>query len=176
MPEGPTVNFVSDRLVAYQYDTCEIYEDGSWRHLQDTTASRRLHSSASTTDAVLLIGGKDSPHTTEWIPVDGSAAQPGPFSVRNGYRHCTIQLSDNVIVVTGGAYTEDFATKYQLADGKETPLPSLEQPRYDHACGVYEDQGGHQVRYKKSFADGRDAVCYDIVMFCFEMLKKQMGS
>ena len=169
MPEGPTVNFVSDRLVACQYDTCEIYEDGSWRHLQDTTASRRLHSSASTTDAVLLIGGKDSPHTTEWIPVDGSAAQPGPFTVRNGYRHCTIQLSDNVIVVTGGAYTEDFATKYQLANGKETPLPSLEQPRYDHACGVYEDQGGQQVRYKK-------ALQLMFVMFCVEMLKIQIMS
>ena len=70
-------------------------------------ATRRQHSSASTADAVLLIGGKDS-DSTEWIPVDGSDARPGPFTVMNGYRACTIQINHDVIVLTGGEYTEDF--------------------------------------------------------------------
>ena len=110
-------------------------------------ATRRLHSSASKADAVLLIGGKDS-DSTEWIPVDGSAAQPGPFTVANGYRACTIQINEDVIVVTGGAYTENFVTKYRLDNGKETTLPPLVQPRYDHACAVYEDKHGDKVKKK----------------------------
>ena len=142
---GPTVNLVSGRLVACYEDTCEIYQDGSWEHLQDTTARRTSHSSATREDAVLLIGGSQA-DTTEWIPVNGSAAQPGPFIVRHGRNHCTMQISDDLIVVTGGDGTEDFVTQYQLADGTETELTSLVQPRRAHACGVFQDADNQQVR------------------------------
>ena len=145
-----TVNLVSNRLVACWWDTCEIYREGSWQHLQDTTVRRYSHSSATTKDAVLLIGGQNS-DTTEWIPIDGSPAQPGPFTVRHGFGHCTIQTSDDVIVVTGGRDIYDiydFVTQYHLTDGTETPLTSLGQPRRDHACGVYQDTNGKQVSKK----------------------------
>ena len=144
MPYGPTVNLVNNRLVACYDLTCEIYRDGSWQHLQNTTVRRYYHSSATTKDAVLLIGGLDS-NSTEWIPVDGSPAQPGPFTVRHGRDHCTIQTSDDVIAVTGGRYTEEYVTQYQLSDGTETHLTALGQKRYDHACGVYQDADGQQV-------------------------------
>merc|ERR1719341_1787164 len=108
------------------------------------TASRRAHSSATREGAVLLIGGSHS-HSTEWIPVDGSAAKPGPFTVRHGRDHCTIQLSDDIIVVTGGWQTEAFVTEYHLEDGTETALTPLGQPRLDQACGVYQDADGQQV-------------------------------
>merc|ERR1711934_1041964 len=142
MNGGPTVNLVSGHLVACYDHTCEIYREGSWQHLQDTTASRTFHSSAAREDAVLLIGGDDSDGSTEWIPVDGSAAKPGPFTVRHGYDHCTIQLSDDIIVVTGGWQTEAFVTEYHLEDGTETALTPLGQPRRAHACGVYQDADG----------------------------------
>jgi len=146
--DKPTVNLVSNRLVACYQDTCEIYRDGSWQHLRDTTVYREGHSSATTKDAVLLIGGQDwmgyTILSTEWIPVDGSPARPGPFTVRHGYQHCTIQTSDDVIVVTGGG-TFDFVTQYHLTDGTETPLTSLGQGRKNHACGVYQDTNGLQV-------------------------------
>ena len=147
MEYGPTVNFVSNRLVACYGDTCEIYREGSWQHLQNTTVYRYAHSSATTKDAVLLIGGVLSA-TTEWIPVDGSPAQPGPFTVRHNDYHCTMQTSDDVIVVTGGYNTEDFVTQYHLTDGTETPLTSMGQPRWGHACGVYQDTNGQQVSKK----------------------------
>ena len=73
---GPTVNLVSGR----NEDTCEIYQEGSWQHLQRTTATRKYQSSGTTEEAVLLIGGytddssDHSEHTTKWIPVDGAAA------------------------------------------------------------------------------------------------------
>merc|ERR1719237_675301 len=150
---GPTVNLVSGHQVACYEDTCEIYREGSWQHLQDTTARRSDHSSATREDAVLLIGGLVS-NSTEWIVVDGSAAKPGPFTVRHGYRHCTIQLSDDIIVVTGGWQTEAFVTEYHLEDGTETALTPLGQPRLAHACGVYQDADGQQVLIITGGADG----------------------
>merc|ERR1719237_1839918 len=141
---GPTVNLVSGHQVACYEDTCEIYREGSWQHLQDTTSTRYYHSSATREDAVLLIGGHHL-YSTEWIAVDGSAAKPGPFTVRHGYRHCTCQLSDDIIVVTGGWQTEALVTEYHLEDGTETALTPLGQPRRAHACGVYQDADGQQV-------------------------------
>ena len=85
-------------------------------------------------------------NTTEWIPVDGSPAHQGPFIVRHGVFHCTIQISDTILVVTGGADTENYATQYYLAGGNETSLTSLGQPRHSHACGVYKDTDDRQVR------------------------------
>merc|ERR1719341_2451040 len=117
------------------------------------TASRTLHSSAAREDAVLLIGGDDS-YSTEWIPVDGSAAKPGPFTVRHGEHHCTIQLSDDIIVVTGGWQTEAFVTEYHLEDGTETALIPLGQPRWGHACGVYLDADDQEVLIITGGADG----------------------
>ena len=122
----------------------EIYEEGSWQHLLNTTVSRVHHSSATTEEAVLLIGG-DYSNTTEWIPMDGSPPQPGSFTVQHGDRHCTIQLSDKIIVVTGGWGTSDFVTQYHLVDGTKTSLTRLGQPRDDHACGVYQDTDDQQV-------------------------------
>merc|ERR1712037_808803 len=153
MDYGPTVNLVSGHLVACYEDTCEIYREGSWQHLQDTTATRTFHSSGAREDAVLLIGGEDS-HSTEWIAVDGSAAKPGPFTVRHGHLHCTIQLSDDIIVVTGGWQTEAFVTEYHMEDGTETALTPLGQPRWCHACGVYLDADGQQVLIITGGADG----------------------
>ena len=117
--------------------------------MQNTTASRYYHSSATTEDAVLIIGGWGT-NTTEWIPLDGSPAQQGPFTTRHGHDHCTIQIRDDVIVLTGGGWgdsvTQDAVTQYQLTDGTETALTSLGHPRHMHACGVYKDTDDQQVR------------------------------
>merc|ERR1711934_884288 len=154
MDGGPTVNLVSGHLVACYDHTCEIYREGSWQHLQDTTASRTFHSSAAREDAVLLIGGDYSDGSTEWIPVDGSAAKPGPFTVRHGHLHCTIQLSDDIIVVTGGRGAEAFVSKYHLDEGTETALTPLGQRRLAHACGVYLDADDQEVLIVTGGADG----------------------
>ena len=81
MEQGSSVSLVSSRLVACQYDTCEIYLEGSWEHLQDVKPVRLSHSSATTEEAVLLIGGMFS-KTSEWIPVDGSVAQTSNLTGR----------------------------------------------------------------------------------------------
>merc|ERR1712062_46869 len=68
----------------------------------------------------------------------------GPFTVRHGYEHCTMKISEEVIVVTGGAHTFDLVTEYQLTDGRETALTPM-PGRGGHACGVYKDEDGQQV-------------------------------
>ena len=147
MSAGPTVNLVSDRLVGCYYDRCEVYRNGSWQHLQNTLHDRREHSSATTDDAVLLIGGSRSEETTEWIPVDGSPAHPGPFYIRHGHSHCTIQVNALTIVVTGGysSTPQDYVTEYQLNGVTETPLTPLLKPRRQHACGSFLNDNGQQV-------------------------------
>ena len=151
MSAGPTVNLVSDRLVGCYYDRCEVYRNGSWQHLQDTLHAREWHSSAKTDDAVLLIGGAGSYETTEWIPVDGSLAHRGPFAIRHGYSHCTIQVNALTIVVTGGRsstsrpWYQDYVTEYQLNDVTETPLTPMLKPRDRQACGSFLNDNGQQV-------------------------------
>merc|ERR1712192_382821 len=68
----------------------------------------------------------------------------GPFQVRHGYLHCTMQLSSNLIVMTGGDGTGSYVTLYQLF-GNETPLTPMRQARDSHACGVYQGAAGQQV-------------------------------
>ena len=157
MEYGPTVNLVSGQLVACYGDTCDTYKDGEWNHLVDTRFARRYSSSAVNDKRVLLIGGSQhdlDSNTTEWIPVDGSPAQPGPFNAdKLVSNHCTIQTAPDRIVVTGGVreigndYALDNVAEYQLTgDFTETPLTPLRQERIDHACGVYQGVGGQQVR------------------------------
>ena len=149
MKEGSTVDLVNGSLVACYLDTCEIYKNGSWQYLQNTKVSRKYHSSVTTDDALLLIGGgppEDGPDakTTEWISVNGSPTQQGQ-SQRHGLSHCTIKISDDVIIVTGGSGTEDYVTQYELADWTQTPLNSMKTARRQHACGAYLDAEGQQV-------------------------------
>lgn len=155
---GPNVNLVSGQLVACSEGSCDTFEGGEWNHLVDTMDPMRiLASNAVNDDRMLLIGGVVVDPVTEWIPVDGSPAQPGPF---NGDDldshlfgdHCTIQTAPDRIVVTGGRrgnaeeYTYDYVAEYQLTgDFTETPLTPMLNSRFGHACGVYQGVGGQQV-------------------------------
>ena len=146
----PTANFVSGKLVTCYRGSCDIYNNGMWTELVKTRMSRIFHSSVQTEDQILLIGGgKNGVYTrsTEWIPLDGSPSQPGPFEIRHGGYHCTIQVSPDTIVVTGGDGTEYFVTEYQLTgDGAERELNGMVTKRWSHACSHYLDASGQQVR------------------------------
>ena len=147
---SPTANLVSGQLVACFGESCEVHQGGEWNHLVNTSSYRSGHSSAANDTHILLIGGEKS-NTTEWIPVpvpgmDPRPAQPGPFEVTHGMLHCTIQLSADVIVLTGGHGTEELVTEYHLTgDVNGTSLTPMGQPRRVHACGVYQDADGQQV-------------------------------
>ena len=135
----PSANFVAGKLVTCYGGQCEIYDNGVWKFLVYTRSSRTWHSSAQTEDRILLIGGSSS--STEWISLDGSASQNGPFTVRNPYCHCSIQLSPDLIVVTGGWSSSAYVTEYQLTTGTQRILTNLNTGRSYHACGVYHNAG-----------------------------------
>ena len=86
--------------------------------------------------------------------MDGSPARQGPFTIRHGYDHCTIQISTDIIVLTGGLGerdgfdSQDYVTQYQLTEGTETLLTPLGQPRFGHACAFYKDTDDQKVREK----------------------------
>ena len=132
-----TLNFVSGRLIACGDDSCDFYQDSSWVHLQDTLSYRGgHHSSLSLSDAVLLIGGiTDDGYDTELIPADGSSPVPGPFQSVNGWGHCSIKISEDTFIMTGGDDTERGVTKCTM-NGECEILPVLQQGRTDHACGI----------------------------------------
>ena len=164
VPRSLSVNLTG---VACYLNTCEIYQEGSWKNLQNTTNNRLYHSSAATQDAVLLIGGQGE-DTTEWIPVYGSPSQPGPFNIRHGQSHCTLQISNEKIIITGGKDTELYVTEYQLTgDGNETPLTPM-RPRRSHACGVYKGVGGEQVRRVYSYLWTEAILMISMMMMMFD--------
>ena len=153
---SPTANFVAGQLVVCQDYYCEQYDyhnDGLTK-FTDTRSIRNYHSSAQHEERILLIGGYCSEGSTEWIPTDGGDSQIGPFVVRHAGGHCTIQVSSDLIVVTDGGLalypdypTLNYVTEYQLTgDAIETVMTSLINGRDRHACGVYQEAGGQQVR------------------------------
>ena len=59
-----------------------------------------------------------------------------------------MQIDALTIIVTGGSQTESYVTEYKLNDSSETPLTPMLQPRWEHACGVYQDSLGQQVGWE----------------------------
>ena len=87
-------------------------------------------------DGIMLLGGSRT-NTTEVIPPTGEAAVAGDFAIRHGESHCTIALTSNIGIVTGGHDTSDLVTSYTLPGGSPRPLPPLQEGRWGHACSWY---------------------------------------
>jgi hypothetical protein len=144
----PTVDTVEGRVLACYMDGCLELTGSGWEAGPSTLHSRQHHTSAVTAEGLLLVGGAGSPTTTELLPAEGGPAREG-FTLQPGRQyHCSIQLSADTIVLTGGYRTESLVTEHSgLGTGGEVTtreLPALLTPQYDHACGVY-TVGGTQV-------------------------------
>ena len=44
---GPTVNLVNGKIVGCYLNECDIYQDGEWKHLQNTRVTREFHSAVT---------------------------------------------------------------------------------------------------------------------------------
>ena len=81
-----------------------------------------------------------------WESFRGGALQ---LLGNHGKGHCTIKVSPDVIVVTGGWNGKSpswTSRSYNLGTGAETNVGKMFVRRYMHACGVYEDTSHRQVR------------------------------
>jgi hypothetical protein len=144
----PTVDMVEGQVLACYRDSCLELTGSGWEAGPSTLHARTRHTSAVTAEGLLLVGGLDSPTTTELLPAEGGPSEEG-FPLQPGrWDHCSIQLSADTIVLTGGWGTYSLVTEHSgLGTGGEVTtreLPALTIPRDRHACGVY-TVGGTQV-------------------------------
>jgi hypothetical protein len=150
----PTVDTVAGRVLACYGASCLELTGSGWEAGPSTLYSRVGHTSAVTAEGLLLVGGHggmDSTTTTELLPAEGGPSKEG-FTLQLGRQfHCSIQLSADTIVLTGGHTTGSLVTEHSgLGTGGEVTtreLPALLTPRALHACGVY-TVGGTQVGRK----------------------------
>jgi hypothetical protein len=109
---GSTVDTVEGRVLACYYDSCLELTGSGWEAGPSTLHSRSHHTSAVTAEGLLLVGGYYSPTTTELLPAEGGPAREG-FPLQPGrWGHCSIQLSADTIVLTGGTSTQSLVTEY----------------------------------------------------------------
>ena len=150
---GLSLDSWGSSLLACQGDTCDQLTPSGWQPWGRTRYFRWYHTSAVTSQGLLLAGGRESLTTTELLPWEGGESREG-FSLqhkRNG--HCSIQPSPDKVILTGGEYTS-LVTEYSGLDaGEEVPfreLPPLPTRRSFHACGCY-GVGTSQVRQLTPF-------------------------
>ena len=87
--------------------------------------------------------------------------RPGPIIVGDelgplhGSFHCTIQISPDLIIITGGMKLGRFldkVTRYQLGRNETgEDLTSMSHERSHHACATYRDAGGQQVTMSRIY-------------------------
>jgi len=118
---------------------CLQLQEGKWKEVVQLTEKRWRHSSAVTSHGLMLLGGQVSPNTTELVSLEeGGAGELLPLEPPR-LDHCSIQISADVVVLTGGRDTEFLVTEHDLSKRATGvwQLPSLETGRRYHACGHY---------------------------------------
>ena len=85
---APSVDVVEGEVVACHGTSCSTLSGGVWGEGAVLRESRRWHTTATTARGLLLMGGFDSPNTTE-VVAEGQAAvgfplHPGTFLSRVG--------------------------------------------------------------------------------------------
>ena len=93
---------------------------------------------------LIILGGYESPTITEKIEDDGSTTF-GFDLVTDTYSACVINLGATMLV-TGGGTNDTFTRVTEYSEsGYVRDLPSLNQPRYYHACASFENDLGTKV-------------------------------
>jgi len=137
---GASLDVQATRPVLCGLSSCWQLSAGGWLNVGDTLQSRWYHSSAKTSEGLLLVGGSGSPNTTELLPIEGGQNTQG-MNLDPGRRmHCSIQVSNSSMVLTGGRLVNtatNLVTSYNLETGEGAELSGLITSRYHHACGSY---------------------------------------
>jgi len=137
---SPTLNTVREQVVACEGTSCSRLTDYGWEMAGRPLHSRRGHTSAATARGLLLVGGTDAPRSTEVKPANASQGVESFALKRKMENMCSIQVSESVMVLTGGDGTYTLVTEYSgIAGGAPTTreLPELNTRRAGHACGSY---------------------------------------
>ena len=139
---GHTVDSVSGSLVDCHGTSCnQLTLDDGWVEVVRLVEQRLGHTSAIISDdLLLLVGGQESSNTTELVDI-GRGESKASFTLQPGRQyHCSIQLTSDTVVLTGGSGTETLVTEFSNL-GESEPLmkelAGLQDGRRAHACGSY---------------------------------------
>ena len=145
-----TLDFVQGRVINCALSQCEELTKTGWKTVASTLEFRRFHTSAVISgQGILLVGGDGSKNTTEIVPIDGGVSRKSFPLETDRFYHCSIQVSDTTIVLTGGGVYDNWyvtdtlslVTEYSglgTATGVVSKeLPELLSKRANHACGMY---------------------------------------
>ena len=140
-----TVGVVHDELIACNETECFKFE-GQWNSVHKLSEKKVLHTTTSVKDGLLLVGGQESPRSVELVYVNEGVSQVVHFLDIGRKLHCTIRISDKIVILTGGLSLLEIpgpdlnhVTELSNIPGKvmTKPLPKMKISRYNHACGTY---------------------------------------
>merc|ERR1712130_271952 len=134
-----SLDSINGEVVLCGDSSCSRLEGGKWKEVAQLKEKRWRHSSAVTSRGLMLLGGQVSPNTTELVSLEkGGGGEVQPLHPPR-LDHCSIQVSADVVVLTGGRDTEYLVTEHNLSKRVTgvKQLPSLETGRRYHACGHY---------------------------------------
>lgn len=145
---GPTVDIWQDTIILCYWTSCYHLSQESWEEWSSSQFERKYHTSAVTSEGLLLLGGDYSLTDTELL-TEGQWSDGG-FHLNPGRTGaCSIQVESSTIVLTGGMYHEFSVKEYSNLTGQveATKLHSTRIGRWQHACGSYlDDQRGETER------------------------------
>jgi len=156
-----TLNYVNSQAIICggwgprKQDTCSRFypdsEKGSWRKNYTLNAPRAQHMSVVLGNRLYLIGGFNSPFSSEYLEVcKSNVAKPGPALTSSSYRGCAVSISHDTFAVVGG-YTNDCGgssegcgkrevVAYNITSQSHYRLPSLKYARMEHDCVTFKDK------------------------------------
>merc|ERR1712179_235163 len=141
--------------------TCISFTSGKWVASHTLGESRWHHNSWGTEEGMLLLGGEESPDTTENI-LQGQPGFPMKYSISNA---CSISdLTSSTLIITGGEYTMRTVSRYG-PHGFLEDLPALVVGRQYHGCGSYYRQNGDKVLLVAGGWDGGDRLSSTEVLY-----------
>jgi len=123
--------------------TCITFTSGQWVTSHALTEEREGHTSWSTEAGIVIMGGYYSGMTTELLTEEEYDGVPG-FDMQYDTMHACAIVDRDTLLLTGGDSTMRTVSRYNNA-GFVEDLPSLNEGRWSHGCGVYTVDSGDQV-------------------------------
>jgi len=119
---------------------CEKFDGTSWSQHSTLLHSRVWHTSLPGHHDLLLMGGEDSPATTELV----EGGEQYNLQQNTEYACGITEPGSDYIILTGGGSSLNTVARYTL-QGFVGNLPSLKIGRYQHGCGVFDTITGKKV-------------------------------
>ena len=154
---------------------CTTFTNGSWITTHNLTVPRRFHTSWKSNSGIMLIGGTyidNASRSTELLSNTSSTSTLAftlPYDTRCGIlltinnqlytphfsSACSIEIpvSDTVVITGGLNRSNSGISRVQEYswNGTTHQLASLQEPRWGHACGFYQDNMDQIVGYNLPF-------------------------